>query len=137
MRSPRTSRQSAFLIAAFDEDALHFGIDGGGADQADGFAGEGARIDVGAVGAHHHRRVGELALLLRHAVVGHRPEPDVGVDARLVRGVATEHGAAARLCHVADEDAGIARGLPHARGEPLYEGDELRVAVEAVCARAA
>ena len=65
-------------------------------------------------------------------MVRHRPEPDVGVDAGLVRGVATEHRAAARLRHVADENAGVMRGLPHAVGEPFDEGDELWVAIEAV-----
>ena len=38
--------------------------------------------------------------------VGHRRQPDVGVEADLVRGVAGQHRAAARLRNVADENAG-------------------------------
>ena len=52
-----------------------------------------------------------------------------------MRGVAAEHRPAARLRHVADEDAGITGGLAHARGEAPDEGDKLRVAVEAVAGR--
>jgi len=60
-------------------------------------------IDVEAVAADHVGRRGLLALRPAHAVVGHRRQPDVGVDADLVRGVAGDHRAAPGLGHVAHE----------------------------------
>jgi hypothetical protein len=71
---------------------------------------------------HVERRV-ELTLLLRKLVVGHWCEPDVDVEADLMAGVAGEHGATARLGHVADQEP-VPTNLPGIVGEPLNEGDE-------------
>jgi len=62
-----------------------------------------ARIDVEAVGAHHHDRGGFLALVTRQSPVRHRRQPDIGVEAHLVAGVPGQHRTAARLRHVADQ----------------------------------
>jgi hypothetical protein len=45
-----------------------------------------------------------FALLARELAVGHRREPDVGVEPDLMAGMAGAHRAAARLRHVADQE---------------------------------
>ena len=89
-------------------------------------------VDRKAVLGHHVDRRHVLPLLARQGVVGHRRQPDVGVEADLMRGVAGQHRAAAGLGDVADENAvPDAFGLGLA-GEPLEEGDHRRIAPHAV-----
>ena len=65
------------------------------------------RIDVEPVGAHHHRSpTSPRARSRDSSPVRHRRQPDVGVEADLMAGVAGQHRAAARLRHVADQQAG-------------------------------
>ena len=61
------------------------------------------RIDVEPIRRDHIDGAVDLALLAAEHVVGHRREPDVGVEPDLVAGVTGDHGAAARLRHVADQ----------------------------------
>ncbi len=58
--------------------------------------------------------------------MSHRREPDVGIEADLMRGVTREHGAATRLRNIPDEKAApaILRGFPR---QALNQGDEDRV----------
>ena len=72
----------------------------------------------------------------RERVVGHRGQPDVGVEADLMGGVAGQHRAAARLGDVADQNAvPDALGLRLAR-EALEEGDHRRISPHAVARQA-
>ena len=65
-------------------------------------------------------------------MVGHRPEPDVDVEADLVARVSEGQRSAARLRHVADQDAGPAGGLGGARREAFQEAHQFRMAPIAV-----
>ncbi len=64
-------------------------------------------------------------------MVGHRGEPDVDVEADLVAGMAADHRAAARLRHVADQQA-IPAVLGGVVGERLDVPDEFGLAPVAV-----
>ena len=64
----------------------------------------------------HRHRGHVLALLRGQGAIGHRRQPNVGVETDLMTGMAGEHGSAARLRHVADQEprpaverAGVAR----------------------------
>ena len=73
---------------------------------------------------------------LRERAVRHRGEPDVGVEADLMGGVAGQHRAAARLRNVADQNAvPDAFGLRLAR-EALEEGDHRRIPPHAIARQA-
>ena len=102
-----------FLDRGVDEDALHARLLRGGADHREMARRPGARIDVEPVGTYHHDRGRFLTLFARQSPVRHRRQPDIGVEADLVRGVAGQHRAAARLRNVAYEQAGptIGRGV--------------------------
>ena len=73
----------------------------------------------------------------RELAVGHRREPDVGVEADLMAGVAGEHRAAARLRHVADQEPApaelrrlvgtAARGIAPASGWPQLRLRDSRI----------
>ena len=67
----------------------------------------------------------------RELAVGHRREPDVGVETDLMAGMAGEHRAAARLRHVADQETAPA-GLRRLVGQPLEELHQARMAPVAV-----
>ena len=72
-----------------------------------------------------------FALRPGHRAVGHRRQPDVGVEADLVRGMARRHRAAARLRDIADQKAGPAVGDGVAR-QFLDQRDHRRMAPAAV-----
>ena len=112
--------------------ALHDRVLRGRLDDAQVVGRPGRRIDVAAVGAHHVDGRGHLPLLAGQLAARHGREPDVGVEADLVRGMAGEHGAAARLRDVADEDARPARHLRHLARETLEKGHHVRMAPHAV-----
>ncbi len=78
------------------------------------------------VGRHHL-----LALLPGQLAVRHRREPDVGVEPDLMAPVAGHHRSAARLRHVADQQARPA-DRRHLGGEPFEERDQVRMAPVAV-----
>src|SRR2546428_715778 len=62
-------------------------------------------IDVRAVFGDHHGGRHLLTLGARQFALGHRSEPDIGIQPDLMTRVAGAHGTAARLRHVADEKA--------------------------------
>ena len=126
------SRQSAFLIAALTKMRSTFGSSAARLDHGEMAGRPDLRIDVLLVGGDHVGRGHLLALLARERRSRHRGEPDVGIEPDLVAAVAGEHRPAARLRHVADQQAGPVRHLRHLRGEPLHERDQLRMAPVAV-----
>src|SRR5215471_14051831 len=89
------------------------------------------RVDVPAVFGHDHGRRYFFPLLARQLAVGHWREPNVGVEAHLMAGMAGEHRAAARLPHVTDEET-VPAGLGRLRREPLEERNQVRMAPIAV-----
>ena len=93
-------------------------------------------IDVEPVGPNDIRGRHLLAGFAREGMARHRRQPDVGVEADLVGGMAGEHRSAARLRHVADEDARPVRDRRHLLRETLEEGDERRIAPVAVARQA-
>ena len=72
-----------------------------------------------------------LALLAGQLAVRHRRQPDVGVETDLMAPVAGDHRAAARLRHVADQQAGPADRRRFV-GEAFEELDQLGMAPVAV-----
>ena len=94
------------------------------------------RRDREPVLAHHVDRRHGLAFFPRKRAVRHRGQPDVGVEADLMGGVAGQHRAAARLGNVADQNAvPDAFGLRLAR-EALEEGDHRRIPPHAIARQA-
>ena len=89
------------------------------------------RVDVQAILGDDHGRRHFFPLLPRQFAVGHLREPDVGVEADLMAGMAGEHRAAARLRHVAHEQP-VPAGLRRLRGEPLEELHQVGMAPVAV-----
>jgi hypothetical protein len=75
-----------------------------------------------------------FALLERKLAVGHWRQPDVCVEADLVRGMAGQHRTAARLRNVAHQKAGPAIGRGVAR-QFLDQRDHRRMAPAAVARR--
>src|SRR5581483_8813647 len=96
------------LDCRIDEDALNAGFLCGVPDNQHVTRREHVWIDVEPVVAHHHHRGGLLALFARQSAVRHRRQPDVGIEADLMAGMAGERRSAARLADVANEDAGPA-----------------------------
>ncbi len=93
-------------------------------------------VDREPVLGHHVDRRHGLAFFSGERAVRHRGEPDVGVEADLVGGVAGQHRAAARLGNVADQNAvPDAFGLRLAR-EALEEGDHRRISPHAIARQA-
>ena len=80
-----------------------------------------AALDEQGFGSH------ALALCGREDMIRHRDEPDVGIEADLVAGVAGRHRPAARLRHVADQDPGPARVLVRLGRQPLHQRDHVGV----------
>ena len=72
----------------------------------------------------------------RELAVGHGREPDVGVEADLMAGMAGEHRAAARLRHVADQEPAPA-GLGRLLGQLFEEFHQHRDGPSCGCATAA
>ena len=93
-------------------------------------------IDGEARLVEHGRRLDVLALLGGEHAVGHRGEPDVGIEPDLMARVPRHHGAAARLRQVADEQPRPAVVLLGLGGEPLNEAHELGMAPGAVARQA-
>ena len=62
------------------------------------------RIDCEGI-LEHRGGADVLALLRRENAVGHGREPDIGVEPDLMAGMTGDHRPAARLRHVADEEA--------------------------------
>ena len=88
-------------------------------------------VDVLAVRRHHHGGRHFFALAPGQLAVGHRGQPDIGIEADLMARMAGEHRAAARLRHVADEEPGPA-DLGAFLGEPLEELHQARMSPIAV-----
>ena len=117
----------ALLHAGVDEDALDLGIARGALQHL--FEAlrpaVGQHVEMGA-GLGERARARLLALVAGKPVRGHRIVPDVDVEADLVAGMAGRHRAAARLRHVADEEARPAVLVMGIVGELLEEGNQLR-----------
>ena len=126
----------SLLDRGVDEDAIDLGLLGRGLDDP----GLGGRpmppVDREPVLGHHVDRRHVLALLERERMVGHRGEPDVGVEADLMRGVAGQHRSAARLGNVADQNAVPYPFRLRLAREALEEGDHRRVPPHAVARQA-
>ena len=116
------------LDGRVDEDPLDFGLFGSGLDQGHVPRRPPAGIDVEPVGSHHVGGRHEFPLLAGEPPRRHGREPDVGVEPHLMRGMARQHGAAARLGDVADQQTRPARDGRHRPGEAFEECDELGVA---------
>ena len=65
-------------------------------------------IDIERVFLEHRSRRQVLPFGCGEFAVRHRREPDIGIKSNLMRGMAREHRAAARLGYVADKEAGPA-----------------------------
>jgi hypothetical protein len=79
------------------------------------------------LGGQHRDGRQLLALLLGKSAVRHRREPNVGVEADLMAGVAAQHGPAARLRQVADQQARPAIARLGVGAELLDQADQLRM----------
>ena len=88
-------------------------------------------IDVEPVVSHRHGGRHEFALFARKLAIGHRREPDVGIEPDLMAGVAGQHRAAARLRHVADQKA-VPSDLLGLVRQSLEKCDQLRMAPIAI-----
>ncbi len=118
-----------------DEDARDFRVGGGAADEFGVGFGPDLRIDfLAALDDGNGRHL--FALFAGQHAVGHGSEPDVGVEADLMAGMAGEHRAAARLGKVADQQARPAVLRPGFDRQAFDEFDEIRVAPVAVAAEA-
>ncbi len=93
--------------------------------------GEDRGIDAEGILEHRHR-AHVLALLRGQDTVRHGGQPDVGVEPDLMAGMAGEHGSAARLRHVADEEPRPAVERARVACQPLEIIEEARVAPIAV-----
>ena len=93
-------------------------------------------IDGEAVGPHHVDGRHLFALGAVEPMVGHRRQPDVGVEADLMRGVAGQHRPAARLRNVADQNARPDAFLRRLAREALEKGDHRRMAPGAIARQA-
>ena len=89
------------------------------------------RVDVLAVGADHHGGRHFFALGRSQFAIGHRREPDVGIEPDLVAGVPGDHRPAARLRHVADQKPRPAL-LGTLLGQPFEECHQVGVAPVAI-----
>ena len=124
------------LDRGVDQHALDLGLLGGGADEGGVGRRPGLRIEVLAVGGDQAGGRHRLALLSAQAMARHRHEPDVDVEADLMAHMAEGQRAAARLRHVADQDAVPAGGLGGERREALQEPDQFGMAPVAVARQA-
>ena len=125
-------------MAGRDEDARHARRRRGAIDQHAHAFGELLRIDVArvALAGHQHRgRRETLTLLVAERVTRTGGQPDVDIEADLMRSVAGGHRTATRPAHVTDEDAGPAI-LRSGFAQPLDEADELGRAPAPVARRA-
>ena len=91
-------------------------------------------VDVAVIGQHHRGQLDLLARLGRQRRLGIEIEPDVDIDAVLVRGMAGGHGPAPRPRHVADIERREAR-RGRSLSKQLDESDGLGVPVIAVPAQ--
>src|SRR4051794_2985350 len=115
------------LDRRIDEDALHFRVLGGGLDHREVAPRPDFGIDILFVLRHHVGCRHLLALLPREWRLRHRREPDVGVEADLMTGVAGEHWPATRLRHVADQQARPTGNFRYFVSEAFHEGDQFRM----------
>src|SRR5258706_3922531 len=111
---------------------LDLGVGGGALDQPDLARRPDRRVDGKVVGPEHGSCREVIALLVAEPVARHRREPDVGIEPDLMTRVAGQHRAAARLGHIADQEARPAVELLGVACEPLYQADELWMAPIAV-----
>lgn len=116
------------------EDAGDLGIARGAADQRDVGGTEALRIDRPGALAEHRRGRQRLALFFAQTSLGRRREPDVRIEAGLVRGVAAEHGPAPWLGEVAHEQPRPSVAASLAR-EPLDERDQARMTESPIARR--
>ena len=117
-----------------DENARDAGAARGGFEQLAVQRRPGRRVDVVAVGGHDIGGGHVVALAGGKSPVGHRGEPDIGVEPDLMRGVAGQHRAAARLPHIADQQS----RPPDRRGgggKALQKPDQHRIAPGPVARR--
>ncbi len=120
------------LDRRIDQHALDLRVLRGGLVERDVRRRPDLRIDVLPVVGDHVGRHHLLALLAGQLAVRHRREPDVGVEPDLMAPVAGQHRAAARLRHVADQQAVAPADLRRLVGEALEEFDQVRMAPVAV-----
>ena len=118
-----------------DEDALDLGVRGGRLDHVEMAGRPQFRVDVAPAVGDHHRRRDFLALGAAELPRRHRRQPDVGIEADLVARMAAHHRTAARLRHVADQEAGPRPGLRGPGAEPLQEMDEVGMPPVAVAGK--
>ena len=114
---PRRFSADCFLYRGINEHPLNLRLLSEKTQQPQVGGRPSRRINVETVGAHDHCRLHFLALPKRQSPVWHRAQPDVGVQADLMRRMTVDHWSAARLRHVANEQAG-----PNSRGAGLVRG---------------
>ena len=136
LRSQAASLRPAFrahleLDRRGDEDAVDPRVARRGLEEG-GVRGGPVGVDVALVGGEHADRRDALALGAAEVEPGRRGDPDVGVEAGLVAGVAGDR-AAARLGDVADVEA-LPAGLHRGAAQVLDEADHRRVAPVVVAA---
>ena len=111
-------------------------VGGGALQHASVRVGPHLRIDRLPIGRHHGSGRQILPLPLGQAPVGHRHEPDVGIEPDLVAGMAAQHRPAAGLGKVADQQARPAVVLARLDGQLLHQRDEVGMAPVAVARQA-
>ena len=115
-----------------DQHALDLGRFGRRLDEGDVLRRPGFRIEALPVVRDQIDRRDLVALFLAQGVGRHRHEPDVDVQPGGVAHVIGRQRAAARLRHVADQNAFPAGGLGGAGGEFFQEADQVRMAPVAI-----
>ena len=125
-----------FLDRRIDEDALHLPILRRRLDHVEVILRPHRRVDVEPIRPHDIGGGHLLAFGARQLAGRHRRQPDVDVEADLMRGVAGQHRTAARLRHVADENAGPMADGRHLARETFEECDQGWMAPVAVAREA-
>src|SRR4051794_26455787 len=123
------------LQARMNKYSLDCGIGCRTPNQRDLGIGEPDRIG-GSRSVHQNRWRGELLPFLRgQDSIGHRDQPEIDIQADLMRGMAAAHGTPARLCHVAYQETRPAIGAGR-NAQPFDERDQVRMAPDTVAGQA-